>query len=365
MSAKVRFVSQLRNTLGDVRQIEAQLSGSGALALLQGMLKERAVVIPPVALPALWREPSPQREPPVLKPEEQLLAAGKQGLAKLQREGDSADLTDTELLGLEAVVLLVARPALFVARGDFASPPEPWGSILEQERESIRRISQSVGRIEVSFGFGQSQMIGTGFLVAPDVVMTNRHVVESFSELDLGAWRFMTCLTPAIDYCGERDSNLQAGFRLVEILGVHETLDLALLRVSREARQGGAAPEPLNLASQVPEVLTGRDVYVMGYPAMDNQGLTPPQVLQDIFGSVYQVKRLQPGKVLEVEAAQPIFAHDCSTLGGNSGSCVVDLKTGLVIGLHFRGTYRRANHAVALWQLGDDPLLKMAGVQFD
>lgn len=109
----------------------------------------------------------------------------------------------------------------------------------------------------------------------------------------------------------------------------------------------------------------GRDVYVIGYPASDNQGLTPPQVLRDIFGSEYQVKRLQPGKVMEVEAGQPIFTHDCSTLGGNSGSCVVDLKTGHVIRLHFRGNYRRANYAVALWQLAGEPLLKSAGVRFE
>ncbi|MFL5350834.1 MAG: trypsin-like serine peptidase [Hyalangium sp.] len=317
------------------------------------------MVIPPLRQPAApWEKPAP-------RPEEQLLQAGTRGLRKLEQEGDAANLSDVELLGLEAVVLLVVRPALFVTGGDFVSPPAPWGALLDQQRASIRRIAPSVGRIEVSFGFGESQMIGTGFLVAPDVVMTNRHVVKNFSELDQGTWRFMGGMTPAIDYRAERGSTARASFQLVEILAVHDSLDLALVRVSSEATHGHPAPGPLSLTSMPSESLVGRNVYVIGYPASDNQGLTPPQVLRDIFGSVYQVKRLQPGKVLEVEAGQPIFTHDCSTLGGNSGSCVVDLETGRVIGLHFRGHYRHANYAVALWQLADDPMLKSAGVRFD
>jgi hypothetical protein len=359
MNAKARLVAQLRYTLGEVGQLQAQLHGSGARALLQRIERERAVVIPPL------RRPAAPWEAPVQRPEEQLLLAGRQGLQKLEKEGDAANLSDVEILGLEAVVLLVARPALFVTGGDFVSPPEPWGTLLEQQRESIRRITQSVGRIDISFGFGESEKMGTGFLVAPDVVMTNRHVVASFSEQDQGTWRFMAALTPYIDYRAERGSTTPMSFQLVEVLAVHDSLDLALLRVSREAAHGHPAPEPLSLASVPPESLLGRDVYVIGYPAADNQGLTPPQVLRDIFGSVYQVKRLQPGKVMEVETGQPVFTHDCSTLGGNSGSCVVDLKTGRVIGLHFRGSYRRANYAVALWQLADDPLLKSAGVRFD
>jgi hypothetical protein len=51
-------------------------------------------------------------------------------------------------------------------------------------------------------------------------------------------------------------------------------------------------------------------------------------------------------------------------LGGNSGSCVVDLETNQVIGLHFAGQYMQYNEAVALWRLADDPLLGRAGVNF-
>jgi len=59
-----------------------------------------------------------------------------------------------------------------------------------------------------------------------------------------------------------------------------------------------------------------------------------------------------------------VMFHDASTLGGNSGSCVVDLDSNQVIGLHFAGKYMQYNEAVALWRLVDDPLLRDAGVNF-
>lgn len=358
MNAKLQLIAQLRHSLGDVKQVESQLSGSGVRQLLDRAARARAIVIP--GLPPL------PTNAPGTSLAEQLLTAGKRGLEKLDQHEDGADLMLEELLGLEAVVLLVARPALFITNGDFPEPPKPWDTLLDQERDSIRRVIRSVGRIEVSFGLGHASMVGTGFLVAPDVVMTNRHVVEAFCRADQGTCQFMPGLTPLIDYQRERDSTSSAGLQLMEVLGVHDSpeIDLALIRVARQAGPEHVAPEPLTLASVPPESPRGRDVYIVGYPAMDREGLTPPQVLQDIFGGIYEVKRLQPGKVMNVHATQRSFSHDCSTLGGNSGSCVVDLQTGLVIGLHFAGSYRRANHAVALWELTNDPLLKSAGVRF-
>ena len=61
---------------------------------------------------------------------------------------------------------------------------------------------------------------------------------------------------------------------------------------------------------------------------------------------------------------EKLFKHDCSTLGGNSGSSVIDLETNQVIGLHFGGRYLQGNSAVALWELTNDRLLKKGKVQF-
>jgi hypothetical protein len=84
-----------------------------------------------------------------------------------------------------------------------------------------------------------------------------------------------------------------------------------------------------------------------------------------IFEDIFNVKRLQPGELREFRSNNNSVLHDCSTLGGNSGSPVIDLETNLVLGLHFGGRYLEVNQAVALWQLTDDPLLKKAKVNFD
>jgi hypothetical protein len=128
--------------------------------------------------------------------------------------------------------------------------------------------------------------------------------------------------------------------------------------------------------SRDPGPLAGRNLYVLGYPAPDYRNDAALQ--RSIFGDRYFVKRLQPGAamappenaVMRLEpcssGAEPhdVMFHDASTLGGNSGSCVVDLESGQVIGLHFAGKYMEYNEAVALWRLVDDPLLTRAGVNF-
>ncbi len=63
-----------------------------------------------------------------------------------------------------------------------------------------------------------------------------------------------------------------------------------------------------------------------------------------IFENIYNVKRLHPGEVMAV--SEHFFNHDCSTLGGNSGSPVVDFNTGEAVGIHFAGSFEVANWAV-------------------
>jgi V8-like Glu-specific endopeptidase len=65
-----------------------------------------------------------------------------------------------------------------------------------------------------------------------------------------------------------------------------------------------------------------------------------------------------------LKSAGALLEHDSSTLGGNSGSCVVDLETHQVIGLHFRGKYLESNTAVVLSKLINDPLVKKAKLPF-
>lgn len=279
--------------------------------------------------------------------------AGRRGLAKLARDGRDADLDDDEALDLETLVAFAVRPAILIREGSFLAPPQPWER-LEESRGAIERVAASVGRIQFR-GSRIRPFAGTGFVVGPDLVMTNRHVVETFGEVEEGVFTVEPGLSSGVDFADDPDVDQTPEFA-VETVVVHPTFDLALVKV---ASQGTPLPVPLTLATEpptAPEPGAQHDVYVVGYPGRDT--LHAPDVLHQVFADIFDVKRLQPGGIMAILDPKAQFNHDCSTLGGNSGSCVVDLATHKVLGLHFAGKFMRFNRAVALWRFQDDPLLK-------
>lgn len=290
----------------------------------------------------------------------ELIGAARRAFTKIRKDGRAAKLDEQETAGLEAIVMVEGRPALLIEDGVFEPPPPLW-QILEQGRADIEKTLQSVGRIEVE-GHPRMDWLGTGFLVGPDVIMTNRHVAMEFCiRQGSERWTFDPAIRSRIDYMEEYRTPKVAEYELTEVLGIVDSPgpDLALLRV---ASAGPQDPNPLVLASKPPSDLEGHRVYIVGYPAMDPYR-NDPEVMRRIFANIYGVKRLQPGEIRSLASA-PLFQHDCSTLGGNSGSCVVDLETHQVLGLHFRGRYLESNDAVALWTLTGDRLLRDAGVNF-
>ena len=82
---------------------------------------------------------------------------------------------------------------------------------------------------------------------------------------------------------------------------------------------------------------------MIGYPARDSR-IPDQQLVENIFGDVYDKKRLAPGQIILSAAGD--LEHDCSTLGGNSGSVVLDLASGQALGIHFAGRFLEANFAV-------------------
>jgi len=98
--------------------------------------------------------------------------------------------------------------------------------------------------------------------------------------------------------------------------------------------------KPIALAGQA---VTTENVATIGYPAYDSR-IPEPDLMEHIFGKTYNKKRLAPGGVTQV--VQLRVLHNCSTLGGNSGSVVVDLDSGNALGLHFSGSFLATNYAV-------------------
>jgi hypothetical protein len=286
--------------------------------------------------------------------------AGIDGLAKIA-EGREDDLDDHERLGLTAVILLEGRPAILIQDGDFRTPPHEW-SRLTQCRDRVREVIARSGRVEVE-GHLDYEWVGTASLVAPTTLMTNRHVAQEFCARVGPAWTFRQGMTSRIDFLGELGSTTSVEFEITDVIGLHEKHDLALLRVQSVSPDGRVLPDPLSVAASEPRDLLGRDVYVVGYPALDSRRNEPEQ-LRQIFAEVYDVKRLQPGRTVGYSTMYSAVEHDCSTLGGNSGSPVVDLETHQVIGLHFGGRFGVGNYAVPLWTLAGDPLLREGGLNF-
>ena len=279
------------------------------------------------------------------------LRDGGAALDKMKK--GKTDLTPSEQLGLEAIVHLFGRPALLVQDGDFAAPPEEWKH-LEGKRAMLKSILPSVGRVDLE-NHHTFPWCGTAFLVGDGILMTNRHVAAVFSSLQGKEWKFEPGVKAKVDYREEYQRDKSNEFKIDKVLGVHPQYDLALLSVAMK-RGKTKGPAALTLSAKQPKSTRDADVAVIGYPAFDSRNGRTEQI--DIFKNIFNVKRLQPGKSTGLKETPKILGHDCSTLGGNSGSCVVDLENGNVIGLHFGGQYLKGNVSVPLWTLAKDTFFK-------
>jgi endonuclease G len=249
----------------------------------------------------------------------------------------------------EAIVLLLGRPVLLV-RGDDIDPEtlgtDTWRARLEQSRAVVRGAIPSVGRIELR-NHPQLDWVGTGWVIADDVVITNRHVAQVFARRDGERFVFRdvppVVMRARVDFREEQAGSEPAEVDVVEVLHIEDDRgpDLAFLRIAWDDADPSRR-RPIQLATTVPE---GHDVAVIGYPAKDSRTRIPAD-MDRIFGNVYDVKRLAPGRVTSATDERGLVNHDCTTLGGNSGSVVLDLDTGEAVALHFAGRERDRNLAV-------------------
>jgi endonuclease G, mitochondrial len=293
------------------------------------------------------------------------ISPAENGLKKVA-EGRQHELTDEEMNGLEAIVLPQNRPVVFV-KGDFYDDVEhPWEKLNPSEiKARVSRAFPSIGRIEVP-NMPQIPYGGTGFVVGKRLVMTNRHVAKLFSS-GLGLKIAYNPGDSVINFRRQIDSRDSDGSAYVEVLGVemiHPYWDMALLRVADLPDN-----RVLALSTKMPEALEGRDIVAVGYPAKDWRS---DLALQDrIFSSQYNVKRLQPGvlrkraSIRSFENVVNALTHDASTLGGNSGSAVLDVETNQVLALHFAGEYLKANYAVPMYELARDSRVTAKKLNFD
>lgn len=294
---------------------------------------------------------------------EELAAATRSAVEKLAQGG--RDLSRLEMFATEAIIIPDKRPAFEIINGDFVADHELWRDLTENAdiHGRLLKAIPAVGRIELP---GQTRIPygGTGFVVGRGLLMTNRHVAEIFAS-GLGDRRisFRSGWRAAVDFKGEHGQPDGPDLEVRSVRMIHPWWDMALLEVPDLP----TAITPLRLAVRDARELAGTRIAVIGYPARDPLR-NDPAVQDKLFDRVFQVKRLQPGEI-DGGLATASFGHmvqaathDCSTLGGNSGSAIIDLATGEVFGLHFGGRYLATNFAVPAIELCRDARVVDAGV---
>ena len=223
-----------------------------------------------------------------------------------QRSKDIAPATDkrSEVAAeftAKTIVLRSGRPVLTVSH-DAAklifkdAESAVWRERLKQARKTLVNAIRAVGRIELK-GHPSLDWVGTGWLVAPDIVITNRHVAQEFGRAGSAEFVFRAGVDGAsmqagIDFLEEFQRADDRAFAIQKILHIEDDTgpDLAFLQI-----KGKQLAAPIPFAGTAPQA--DQQVAVIGYPARDSR-IPDLQLMEQIFGDVYDKKRLAPGNLL-------------------------------------------------------------------
>ena len=272
------------------------------------------------------------------------------------------------------------RPSVPLVDGAFSPIGHgPWRGLGEKFATTV---ACNVCRIEASTsGFG-SFHLGTAFVLGQDnasrtVLVTNAHVVEA-AQLKFGWPRIKESVLKA-DFGREIGGRNGVSLAIDSEFRIHPIHDLALVFVSECDRSTWPT---MFFANSAPPAVNEKGIGVIGHPSFDSNLDPLPRIYG--FGDAFGIKRFSPGLLRAVEHRSwrfhdvPVALHDATTLSGSSGSCVFDLETLAVLGLHFGGWPQdakvasisgqitlaelfEANGAVPFWELVQDPFLE--GIQ--
>ncbi|WP_437898355.1 trypsin-like serine peptidase [Sorangium sp. So ce124] len=244
------------------------------------------------------------------------------------------------------------RPMLRILNHRFELPESgEWRQLLEDARARIERFIPSVGRIDME-NHPSLDWAGTGWLVDHNILVTNNHVAKFFAYPEGDTFSFFNHpvnnrrIRAFVDFSKE-DARTAEGAK-VEVTKViymapgDDGPDIAFLELE-PLPAGAPVPEPIAWASDE-EVTSGVRVATIGHPAIDSRTGDLP-VIEGALRGPPGTKRLSPGRIKAVHGETVL--HDCSTLGGSSGSLVMSIESGSVLGLHFGGRPQESNYAVS------------------
>ena len=246
-----------------------------------------------------------------------------------------------------------------------------------------QKIVQSVGRISVFKGrTSRGKHKGTAFIIAKSptgaaFVMTAKHVVlgdpilgtKSFGAVDASGKLLGNGIKKGwkakIDFVQESCDADPLLCDVDSVVFIHNYMDVAVLRIKPRKKYSKEFSRLIALRLSKNEIKQKKiDIAVIGYPG------SPPSrrlvaLAQNVFSGEFGDKHFSPGRLLkQISSAvkirdskkyiRTIIKHDCSVLPGHSGAPVINLKNGLVIGLHYEGktSTLKENYAYSLSRLG-------------
>lgn len=253
-------------------------------------------------------------------PRKQLSAIAQRAMDKLAQQ---ISPTREELDALELCIRRM-RPALLSHQGDILDTPQ--FSIPSNVRAALRAVLPGVAALTDAAG----SVMGTGFLISANHVMTNQHVVD---DLVIGR-----SLAEFRREQAEPFGHPQA--LVVDCVFQSSELDIAILAIEPDE----PLPAPLPMSAQ--EVQSERPLLAIGYPVCDP---SCPLLANEVFDGTYGVLRVSPG--MAIGTASRVLFHDCSTLLGSSGSPLWDMTENAVIGVHRSGAFAFRNEAIPCAEL--------------
>jgi len=218
------------------------------------------------------------------------------------------------------------------------------------EIETVYRAVGRVGGSSINGAKDDQKSFGTACLITPNHVMTNRHVSDQ--ELYFGDGDDMWTMKELLMYGGDWGIEFMALEDSDESIFVEcdgsepiilEGLDIAIYRLKEEISK--FLPVKLNPVDE--DISEIENVIVIGYPdhwyrsEFDNSY----NAFED--NPLLAVKRSSQGPLIHDEGLPEVYEHDVSgtvpviyhratTLGGSSGSPVLDAASNQVIGIHFQ-----------------------------
>lgn len=199
--------------------------------------------------------------------------------------------------------------------------------------EKLALVSEATCRIE--FPAGQPQ--GTGILVAPDLVLTNYHVVETQLQRKLGAGDIVCRFGYARDTKGCNEGTV---YKLVD--GNEWAIACSPYDEADESGKDDASPSRLDYALlRLQFAITDWEPIPLAANADLPVADLPVLIVQHPAGTP---QALAIGKSLGMNKSGSRFRYDTDTLAGSSGSPVLDQALKLVA-LHHAGDPRSSIRA--------------------